>query len=116
MPRRFDRTNYRAVFPLAARPTLRVGDSAFPVLDLSETGVRFLVPKGPGFAIGDVVEGHLILSSGVELEVEGVNLRVTTPQAATYLTKGMPFAVSLEQQRDLQSRFPHWIIEAPGRR
>jgi hypothetical protein len=115
MPRRYDRAYYRVVYPLAARPLLRIGPHECAVIDLSETGIRFVLPRGLALGVGDALEAHLILPSGDEYEVEGLVRRVVPPQAAAYLTRGLPFAVILEQQRDLQSRFPHWIVEIPPR-
>ncbi|MEZ4588790.1 MAG: hypothetical protein R2909_20635 [Gemmatimonadales bacterium] len=105
MAERFERAFYRLEYPLTARPTLRVGDRSFEVLDLCEEGVRFLLRPGDRVAVGYGFEGAIRLLSGDVVPVEGKVLRVVGPQAAAKLLRGVSFGAMLEEQRLIQQRF-----------
>jgi hypothetical protein len=47
MPDWAERAYYRLVYPMRARPEITIGGETFAVLDLSERGIRWEVPRGP---------------------------------------------------------------------
>jgi hypothetical protein len=104
----FDRAYYRVVYPLRQRPTLIVGSTAHSVVDLCEQGIRYLFADSSVPRVGDELRGRLVLPSGVELEIAGKVIRVTPPDAAANLTKGIPFGVMMEEQLYLQQRLASW--------
>jgi hypothetical protein len=100
-----EREYYRLVYPLKARPLLRLSGFDLEVVDLSEEGIRLLLPTGLRMAVGEEFAGRLRLHSGPTLEIEGVVLRVTPPQVAARLLRGVPFGQMLEEQRVVNQRF-----------
>ena len=65
-----DRRKYfRIEYPPEARPLLTIGKKTFPVMDISEKGIRFLNDKQAKFA--DWVKGVLTFHDGDALEFEG---------------------------------------------
>jgi hypothetical protein len=103
-----ERAFYRLVYPIAHRPTLRVGGDRFQVVDLSEQGIRYLHPGPSAPTPGSGVVGLLHLESGERLEIEGRVVRLEPPYVALELTRGVPFGLMLAQQRFLQQRLIAW--------
>jgi hypothetical protein len=103
-----ERAFYRLTYPLAFRPTLQVGKVAYVVVDLSEQGIRVVDTGLNRLEPGDQVVGTLSLPTDDRLEIEGSVVRVEPPHAALILSKGVPFAIMLAQQRFLQRRFVGW--------
>jgi hypothetical protein len=101
----FDRAFYRLVYPLTARPRLRLGPHPLEVLDLSEEGVRLLWNPALQLVVGEGFEGTIDLPSGPSLPIEGMVLWVDLPRIGARLIQGVPFSVMLEEQRYIQRRF-----------
>ena len=105
---RFDRAYYRLVYPLAFRPTFRVGDRIFEVVDLSEEGARLMITDDTGPAMGDELAGIIQLPTGDVIEVVGTVVRIEPPHTSLHLRRGVPFGIMLEQQRFLERRVASW--------
>jgi PilZ domain len=101
---RGERAFYRLVYPLLARPELRIGGQSYSVVDLSEEGVRFEA-RGPFPEIGLPMEGQLQFKSKTEIDVAGIVVRVTPPTVALKLVRAIPLPVIMEEQRYLKRRF-----------
>jgi len=63
------REYYRLVYLEEERPTLKIGRYAFPVMDISQGGLRFLNPKT--VKLEEWVKGKLSLSCGEVIPLEG---------------------------------------------
>lgn len=105
------RSEFRIVYPLPARPVARVEEREFSVLDTSERGLRFDLRRHPDpVAAGDRVVGRLRLAHGVEHAFEGQVLRTDERSAVILLEE--PFWIDLSlifrEQRHLRSKFPNW--------
>jgi hypothetical protein len=104
MPDWAERAYYRLVYPMRARPEITIGGETFAVLDLSERGIRWEVPRGPLPPVGTRFAGRLVLRTAGELDVEGEVVRHDPPDVGATLTRGVPFAVMLDEQRSLTRR------------
>jgi hypothetical protein len=100
-----DRAFYRLVYPIVCRPVLRVGDGSFPILDLSEAGIRFRVDDRFDWRVGAVFTGEIILHTAGRVEVKGEVVRLQGTELGARLIKGVPFSVMMEEQRYLTRRF-----------
>jgi len=114
MPERSGRC-YRIHYPKRERPTLRVGAEAWDVVDLSETGVRFRHPDGPGILeVGTEVEGVMCFRRGEEVPIVGTVLRIDVRLdggrdiVVDFTEGGIPFGLILDEQRYLHSHYPCW--------
>ena len=105
MPPENERAFYRLVYPLTARPRLRVGPYPLEVIDLSEEGIRVLQNPALQLVVGEGFEGTIDLPSGPSLPIEGMVLWVDPPRIGARLIQGVPFSVMLEEQRYIQRRF-----------
>lgn len=104
----FDRAYYRLVYPIVLRPTFRTGGQAYPVVDLSEEGLRFLCPDGARPDLETELSGLIVLRGADAVPVEGRVVRVDPPFVSLRLSRGVPFGVMLEQQRFLTHRLIGW--------
>jgi hypothetical protein len=97
------RRYYRIVFPVGARPWLRLGNTVLPVLDCSEGGLRVQVGSDTPFETGREVEGRVRFANGEERPVAGVVLRQEPPYAAVQLVRvPLPFGTVMRQQLELR--------------
>ena len=80
-----DRRRYfRVEYPSEDRPQLKVGDTMFDVLDISERGLRFTAPEGAKF--GEWVKGFITFHDQKTMEVEGkiVSIFIENAQPVEY--------------------------------
>lgn len=106
------RSEYRIVYPIAARAQLRVGGTRIAVIDCSERGLRLELAASPD-ALADAsgqISGRLRLAQGVDVEVTGHVLRTDDASFAIQLTEPsrIPLPLIYEEQRHLRARFPEW--------
>jgi hypothetical protein len=106
------RSEYRIVYPFAARAQLRVGGARIPVIDCSERGLRLELAASPD-TLADasgLVRGRLSLAQGVDVEVTGHVLRTDDASFAIRLIEEsrIPLPLIYEEQRHLRARFPEW--------
>src|SRR6185295_14281444 len=100
-----DRAFYRLVYPIVCRPVLRVGEDSFPVIDLSEGGIRFRATEDHEWSMGADFTGEIVLQTAGAVEVQGQIIRVEGRDVGARLIRGVPFSVILEEQRYLTRRF-----------
>lgn len=101
------RDHYRVCYAEAERPTLFHGALRCPVLDCSESGVRFRPAPAWSCAAGDRIEGVIRFRRGMEVLVAGTVVRLTGTSAAIVLEPpGIPFRLIMDEQRWQRSR--HW--------
>lgn len=105
------RSEFRIVYPLPARPVARIGQRSFSVLDVSEQGLRLdlrRVAEPP--VVGERLEGSVQLAQRAEQRFAGTVLRVDDQVAVLRFDPGFRIALPLifQEQRFLRSRFPDW--------
>lgn len=105
------RSEFRIVYPLPARPVAFIGHREFSVLDCSEHALRLDLrrhPDPPGPATR--VAGAVRLAQGFEHAFEGLMQR--TDERSAVLLLDEPFRIDLsvifQEQRYLRSKFPNW--------
>lgn len=105
------RSEYRIVYPLPARPAATLGTRRFSTLEVSEHALRLDQRRVESpLVAGERVAGALRLVQRVDHAFEGVVLRADGQSAVVLLDD--PFridiAVIFQEQRVLRSRFPNW--------
>lgn len=105
------RRHYRIVYPAPVRPRFHTANGSYPVLDLSEGGLRYTLPEPRGSAPtvarpdpGTEVVGHVAFCHGASIPVRGRVVRVEGVQVALQLEAGVPYKVILEEQRYLLAK------------
>ena len=105
------RSEFRIVYPLPARPAAQVEDRGFSVLEVSEHALRFdLRRHRRPVALGERVAGRLRLAQGVDHAFEGRVLRTDERSAVILLDEvfRIDLSVIFREQRHLRSKFPNW--------
>lgn len=105
------RSEFRIVYPLPARPVASIEDRAFSVLDASEHALRLDLRRHPRpVAAGEQVVGQVRLAHGADHAFEGRVLRVDERAAVILLGEGsrIDLSVIFREQRFLRSKFPNW--------
>lgn len=99
------RQHYRVRYPPAERPNIEIGGKLYPVLDLSESGLRFVGGADHGFAMELVVEGALVLPAPcVKRKLKGKVVRLDQENNVAIRFEPlfhMPFAMMIAEQRRL---------------
>lgn len=103
----YQRLSFRVEYPPLARPGLVTDSGSVPVMDCSETGLRFLALPGQLPERGAIIIGKVQFHNGGEVAVEGLVTRVQDGTVALRLEEpGIPFGVILSEQQYLRRRFP----------
>lgn len=98
------RAHFRILYPIHVRPLFTVDGVGYPVIDLSEGGMRCAIPGARPPQAGAALEGTLRFHRGVSNLVAGEVIRVDHTSMAVRFTVGVPFADVLEEQRFLLRR------------
>ena len=107
-----NREFYRLTYPLSGRPELVVEGKTFPVVDISEGGMRLQVQQAEmqSWPVGEAVCGHVRFSDGESFQVAGEIVRHSDISGvfhcAVSLSKGIPYARMLAEQRFMMQIFP----------
>jgi PilZ domain len=106
MPSSSRRSLYRVAYPLAERPTFRVGRYAYAVVDCSERGIRYEVANRRLPSLGTPLGGVLeFRREGASVEISGEVIRTRGMIVALALdAPGIPFSHILAEQRYLRAR------------
>jgi hypothetical protein len=100
------RRNFRIGYTRDDRPRFLCGDDLFEVLDISETGIRFLRHYLFTLKPGEPMAGTLKYPDGRTFPVEGLVSRVTfSPMVcALSLVVRIPLTLMMEEQRKVLLR------------
>jgi hypothetical protein len=107
----YQRSEFRVVYPLPARPVARLEDREFSVLDASEHALRLDLRRQPRpVVLGERVVGRLRLAHGADHAFEGCVLRIDDRAAVIVLDEifRIDLSVIIREQRFLRSKFPNW--------
>jgi hypothetical protein len=105
------RSEFRIVYPLPARPVTRLGERAFSTLDVSEHALRLDQRRvAAPLVVGERVAGQVLLAQRVVHAFGGAVLRVESNAAVVLLDEAsrIDLSVIFQEQRFLRSRFPNW--------
>jgi hypothetical protein len=99
------RQHHRIRYPSPERPTLELGGVRYPVIDLSESGLRFIVERIDGLEVAQRVDGKLVMAApNVTKRVKGRIVRIDGEcHIAVQLDPPwhLPFALLVTEQRRL---------------
>lgn len=101
------RNYFRLEYPAADRPQLLIGRVAHEVVDLSEKGVKFLMTQGFKPKLEERIKAQIKFRDGQVFDVAGKVTRLVeeTNQCVLALTRGLPLAKMLEEQRFLLQKY-----------
>lgn len=105
-----ERRYFRIVYPDVERPTFAVEGQSFPLVDLSECGMRISDPGKAAPIENAEVLGVIRFSNQETLKVRGRVVRKTEGYAAFELTRGVPYGTIMAEQRRLIRKYKHLIL------
>ncbi|PKO02443.1 MAG: hypothetical protein CVU43_07970 [Chloroflexi bacterium HGW-Chloroflexi-5] len=105
--RQFVRIYYPLDFPKKYLPELIIHYRAYQLLDISETGIRFFVPR-MNLLPDDILKGAIKFLDESVIEFSGVVVRRTKDQIALKLIVGIPYSYITSEQVRLRQ------LEAEG--
>lgn len=98
------REYYRIEYPLGDAPEFLLKNAKYPVLDISEHGLRYAHSGPDQPALGATVSGIIVLTSD-RLKIEGRVVRRMGQQVALYLSKPIALSLIMEEQRRLLQKY-----------
>lgn len=101
------RNHFRLEHPAADRLQLVIGRVAHEIVDLSANGVKFAMSKGFKPQLHERIKAQIALHDGNTYEVMGKVTRLDEDnnQCVLVLSRGVPLAKMLEEQRYLLQKY-----------
>jgi hypothetical protein len=105
-----ERSEYRIVYPVTARPAMIVADQRFAVVDASEHGVRLVDSPGSAHSLGEHLSGTLELAHGPVVQIHGTIVRRFADGFALAFDEDSHIILPriIGEQRYLRELFPDW--------
>ena len=101
-----NRQHYRIFYPDGSRPGLRMEGAEYPLLDLSEEGLRFSAVDSESVPVGTSIAGNIMFRRGETVAVSGRVVRVSGGVVAAQLDRKIPLGAILEEHLWLARAFP----------
>ena len=100
------RSHYRIQYDKERAPKLAFSGHHFPVIDVSEEGIRFLAEGVKGFKEGDDVVGTLTFEDNESFIIRGPVIRVQKEHISIKLSRAaIPLRKIMAEQRRLLQKF-----------
>ena len=101
-----DRTHFRVEYPVKARPVVQIKKKAFPIINISESGVLFALKEDEGrVTVGRNMKGVIVFSDNEKVTIEGKILRNVNETVAMHLTLGISLKRIMTEQRWLLTEY-----------
>lgn len=104
------REHYRIIYPLTCRPKLRIVRKEYDVVDISESGVKFLHNRGAKLTPGSKIEAEITFDDGSSLDIHGEILRINDNILILKLHRGIPFWKIVDEQRYVKNKYPGYTL------
>jgi len=100
--REYVRIYYSPDWPKKYVPALTIRYRSYPLLDISETGIRFQIPR-TNLLSDDILIGTIKFTDDSSVEFSGVVVSRTKDQIALKLVIGIPYSYILSEQIRLRN-------------
>lgn len=104
------REHYRIIYPLTCRPKLKIVRKEYDVVDISESGIKFLFRKDPALTAGAAIRGEMTFAAGDSLNIEGKILRIDEEIVILKLNRKIPFWKIVDEQRYIKENYPEYRL------
>lgn len=84
------RDYFRLEYPFEYRPILLLGDQQYPVVNVSECGVKFITEGTSAFAIGDQLDGDIVFHDQDRYACRGEVIRLGQRSVVLLLGEPVP--------------------------
>ena len=92
-----NRRHFRMKFPRTDRPNLVLDGVDVPVIDISESGLKFKAPKPGLFQMRQGLQGTLTFKSGKDVAIKGDVVRIVGDLVMISFKKNLPLPVLKEE-------------------
>lgn len=102
------RNYFRLEYPKEARPLIAIGNGKFPVINLSEKGVKFSFDAKRSTFVLDTeqpLDATIIFQDSGRTQVTGKILRIDSDAVVLELSEGVPLQRIMTEQRVLLNKF-----------
>ena len=96
---------FRIEYPRDEQPTLRLAGKKYPVLDVSEEGIRFELPLDHELEDGDRIVGTIDFCRRTNADIKGFVLRISRGSCVVSLERHLPLPLIMSEQRYLLANF-----------
>ncbi len=100
------RQHYRVNYPKAESPTVVLDGNIYPVLDVSEYGIRLAARAVGSLSVGSGVHGVVTFKDDESFLIEGLVERGTDKSVVLQLREPIPYRKIVSEQRRLLSTYP----------
>ena len=100
------REHYRIVYPLSCRPKLKIIKKEYEVMDISESGIKFLHRNGIELTPGSKIHAEITFDNGTSLDIDGEILRIDDYIMILKLQHSVPFWKIVDEQRYIKDKYP----------
>ncbi|HYX33303.1 MAG TPA: PilZ domain-containing protein [Oligoflexus sp.] len=107
-PEKPSRNYFRLEYPKDARPYIAIGKGKFPVINLSEKGVKFFFDAKRSTFVLDAeadFEAIIVFQDSGRTQVTGKILRIDGDAVVLELSEGVPLQRIMTEQRILLNKF-----------
>lgn len=105
------RRYFRLAYPVADRPVCQIRDRQYPLVEISEEGMRLVVAQARGFKANQELALTLQLHEGRNIHVVGEVHRMHDDQLVLKLNCAIPLSVIVAEQRYLLVKYPRHASE-----
>ncbi len=84
------REYFRLEYPMSYRPSLKMGGKVFDVVEVSECGIKFLLPKQHSFGVDQKIKANIQFYDEEVFPCEGYIIRIEKDVAVILLSEGLP--------------------------
>lgn len=81
----------------------------FEIIDISESGIKFLCNNIEDFKSGQKLQGTVIFHDGKSMSMKGNVLRIYKKTAIVSLSVNVPFSRIISEQRFLKTHYPDYL-------
>lgn len=99
------RNYFRLEYPAEVRPKILIDQTSYPIINLSEGGVKLRVPRQEGFSPTDQLNGVIIFHNSDQTEVIGKVIRQEKDAIVLQLSEGVPLQQIMVEQRFLLNKY-----------
>ncbi len=108
MADKLSRNFFRLEYPKEARPRIEIRHDQYPVINLSERGVKFVFNANRQDLPAELeedIDATIVFGDSTRTHVSGKILRVDTDALVLELSEGIPLQRIMTEQRLLLNRF-----------
>ena len=114
-PQNEKRSYYRLKYPKTEQPTIRINDREFPVIEISEKGIKVSLTREFSTESDEFISAVIEFQDGESISIEGVVLRRDEESMVVKLSKGISMKRMLVEQSRLRHSHPMLFTSSGGR-